>query len=162
MHRSRLRSRLNRRRNEEENEKTTELVDRREEDPSPKVEATTARSESETGRSPGDGDEEKEDLEAAPQEQKSAKPQGNSSTTAALEGLEERNEKPEDINQSVNIVAPLSVLEPHRSDPMLNLRQRHKNLDRVVAAYLPEIHFVGQFVSGQGIIQDSTEGCCCR
>jgi hypothetical protein len=63
---------------------------------------------------------------------------------------------------SVNISAPLSVLEPHRTDPMLNLRQRHKKLERATAASLPEMHFAGQLVSGQGIIQDSTEGCCCR
>lgn len=64
--------------------------------------------------------------------------------------------------EKVNIAAPLTVLEPHRTDPMLNLRQRHKKLERATASNLPELHFTGQLVSGQGMIQDSTEGCCCR
>lgn len=69
---------------------------------------------------------------------------------------------PKHKGSSVVITTPLAVLEPHRTDPMQGLRQRHKKLERAVASGLPELHFSGQLVCGQGIIQDSTEGCCCR
>jgi hypothetical protein len=59
-------------------------------------------------------------------------------------------------------VMPLQVLEPHRSDPVGNLKLRMRKVERVTANQLPEIHFVGQIVSGRGIAQDTTEGCCCR
>jgi hypothetical protein len=60
------------------------------------------------------------------------------------------------------ISEPLTVLEPARTDPLVALKLRHKKLDRVQATLVPEIHLVGQVISGSGIIQDSTEGACCR
>jgi hypothetical protein len=60
------------------------------------------------------------------------------------------------------INGPLVILEPARTDPLASLKIRHKKLERVQVAHLPEIHFVGQLLSGRGIINDSTEGCCCR
>lgn len=109
--------------------------------------------------------EEKADRHSESKEQSKAQPRGKRSDTA-LSGMEaggaaDTDPSP-DKGSPVVIAAPLSVLEPHRTDPMHSLRQRHKKMERAVASNLPELHLSGQLVSGRGIIQDSTEGCCCR
>lgn len=60
------------------------------------------------------------------------------------------------------MAAPLTVFEPLRSDPIKNMQGRQKRLDRLAAAKMPEVHYVGQIVSGKGLIGDSSEGASCR
>ena len=58
---------------------------------------------------------------------------------------------------------PMARFEPIRTDPIKALKDRQKRLDnRITAKGMPEIHFVGQLTSGQGLIMDSTEGAFCR
>jgi hypothetical protein len=54
------------------------------------------------------------------------------------------------------------VLEPFRTDPVRALQARQRRLERLSTVAMPEVHFVGQIVSGAGIIADSTEGAFCR
>ena len=58
--------------------------------------------------------------------------------------------------------APPKVLEPFRTDPVKAMQMRHRRLERLSAASMPEIHYVGQIVGGESLIADSTEGTCCR
>jgi hypothetical protein len=57
---------------------------------------------------------------------------------------------------------PLKVLEPIRSDPIFQLKARHKKLERLTVQSLPEMHFIGRIVSGEGIAQHHSEGISCR
>ena len=75
------------------------------------------------------------------------------------EDLEAGNGKPE-VNTTYG---PLRVLEPIRQDPIKNLvAYKKKKMERLTADALPEVHFVGQIVSGQGLIGDVSEGATCR
>ena len=58
---------------------------------------------------------------------------------------------------------PMARFEPIRTDQIKALKDRQKRLDdRITAKGMPEIHFVGQITSGQGLIMDTTEGAFCR
>lgn len=59
-------------------------------------------------------------------------------------------------------MGPMKVLEPLRTDPVKALQVKARRLERLSVACMPELHYVGQIVSGKGIIKDSTEGACCR
>jgi len=59
-------------------------------------------------------------------------------------------------------LGPLRVLKAIRADPIKVLQARQKRIERLAASNMPEMHFVGQITSGQGLIGDSTEGVCCR
>ena len=64
--------------------------------------------------------------------------------------------------KQIEASGPLRVLEPLRTDPVKALYARQRRLDRLTALSVPEIHFVGQIKSGLGLIDDITEGACCR
>ena len=64
--------------------------------------------------------------------------------------------------KQIEASGPLRVLEPLRTDPVKALYARQRRLDRLTALNVPEIHFVGQIKSGHGLIEDITEGACCR
>lgn len=59
-------------------------------------------------------------------------------------------------------LGPMRILEPIRTDPVKALNSRQRRLDRLAAVSMPEIHFVGQIVSGLGLVNDANEGACCR
>ena len=63
--------------------------------------------------------------------------------------------------EKVKNTAPKN-LEPMRTDPVKALEVRKRRLDRQAALMMPEIHFVGQIVSGVNLTADSTEGAFCR
>ena len=74
-------------------------------------------------------------------------------------GINNRNQA---LVKQLEQTGPLRVLEPIRADPIKLLQTRQRRLERVAASALPEIHFVGHITSGQGLINDTTEGACCR
>ena len=57
---------------------------------------------------------------------------------------------------------PMHVLAPFRTDPIKSMQYRHKRIDRLSATRVPEIHYVGQMVSGMGLVESLSEGVCCR
>lgn len=60
------------------------------------------------------------------------------------------------------VVDPAKLLEPIRTDPIKALEARKRRLDRQVATNMPEIHYVGQIISMEKVINDPTEGAFCR
>lgn len=74
-----------------------------------------------------------------------------------IDGTNENNNNEQDM-----MLGPLRVLEPVRQDPIKGLQQRQKRLERLSAAAIPEIHFVGSIVSGRNLLGDITEGVSCR
>jgi len=74
-------------------------------------------------------------------------------------GINNRNQA---LVKQIEQSGPLRVLEPIRADPIKLLQTRQRRLERVAASSLPEIHFVGHITSGLGLINDTTEGACCR
>lgn len=89
-----------------------------------------------------------------------------SRNAAGAKGKPDDNDKEDIENQNNNRNSasngPLRVLEPLRQDPIKALAGRQKRLDRLPAEGIPEVHFVGQIVSGQGLMEDTTEGVCVR
>lgn len=59
-------------------------------------------------------------------------------------------------------LGPLRVLQPIRTDPVMQLKTRHKKMERLTAEFVPEIHIIGNILSGTGIIQEESEGASCR
>lgn len=59
-------------------------------------------------------------------------------------------------------VGPLRVLQPIRTDPVMMLKTRKKKLERLTADFVPEIHIIGNILSGSGIVQEVSEGASCR
>ena len=59
-------------------------------------------------------------------------------------------------------LGPLRVLEPLRTDVVQIKEARSKRLERLAALDMPEMHYVGQIVSGRKISSDPTEGVICR
>jgi hypothetical protein len=57
---------------------------------------------------------------------------------------------------------PLRVFEPIRSDPIAVIKSRMKKIERLPLQNVPELHFIGKLLSGEGIISESTEGVSCR
>jgi hypothetical protein len=57
---------------------------------------------------------------------------------------------------------PMKILKPMRTDPVKALQSRQRRLDRFAAVAMPELHYVGQILSGKGLVLDATEGACCR
>jgi len=106
--------------------------------------------------------------DAAPQrdiENNSAPAAGAAATTSAAAAAAADKSKdaffgnPDDKGYT----GPMARFEPIRTDPIKALKDRQKRLDnRITAKGMPEIHFVGQLTSGQGLIMDSTEGAFCR
>ncbi len=56
----------------------------------------------------------------------------------------------------------MRVLEPVRQDPIKALVGRQKRLERLPADGIPEVHYVGQIISGQGMLEDTSEGVSIR
>jgi hypothetical protein len=54
------------------------------------------------------------------------------------------------------------ITEPVRTEPQNVYEPRKRKLDRQVEERVPEIHIIGNVVSGKDIIIDSTEGAMCR
>jgi hypothetical protein len=81
---------------------------------------------------------------------------GSSSHQAASK-KEELNQLEKDLE-----LGPLRVLEPIRTDPVLLLKTRQKRLERLTAEFVPEIHIIGNILSGSGIVQEQSEGASCR
>ena len=59
-------------------------------------------------------------------------------------------------------IDPSKLLDPIRTDPIKALEARKRRLDRQADSSMPEVHYIGQIVSGKNIITDSTEGAFCR
>jgi hypothetical protein len=57
---------------------------------------------------------------------------------------------------------PMKILKPLRTDPVKALQSRQRRLDRFAAVAMPEVHYVGQILSGKGLVHDASEGACCR
>lgn len=57
---------------------------------------------------------------------------------------------------------PMKILKPLRTDAVKALQSRQRRLERLSAVKMPELHYVGQIVSGNGIVLDGSEGACCR
>lgn len=75
-----------------------------------------------------------------------------------LGGVEE---KPGDVDRGAPH-GPMKILMPLRTDAVKALQSRQRRIERLPAALIPELHYVGQIISGKGIVLDSTEGACCR
>lgn len=54
------------------------------------------------------------------------------------------------------------LTEPIRTDPQNVLEPKKRKLDRQIEDRVPEIHIVGNIVSGSGLLLDSSEGAMCR
>jgi hypothetical protein len=81
----------------------------------------------------------------------------------AVVGNNEPNLQQQDVVKEKEVsMGPMKVLEPLRTDPVKALQVKARRLERLSVACMPELHYVGQIVSGKGIIKDSTEGACCR
>lgn len=57
---------------------------------------------------------------------------------------------------------PLQVLAPFRTDPIKSMQYRHKRIDRLTATRVPEIHYIGQIVHSNNMLDSTSEGVCCR
>ena len=66
-----------------------------------------------------------------------------------------------DLHNSL-FLGPMKVLEPIRTDVVKAFNARQKKLERINALNIPEIHYIGQIVSGRKIAFDSTDGVLCR
>lgn len=75
-----------------------------------------------------------------------------------IPGIDENDRIEESNIQS----GALRVLEPLRQDPFKVLGLRQKRLERLAAEQMPEIHYLGQIISGKGLLEDSTEGASVR
>lgn len=104
--------------------------------------------------------------DAAPQRdiENNAAPAAGAATAAAAADKSSANKdaffgSPDDKGYN----GPMARFEPIRTDPIKALKDRQKRLDnRITAKGMPEIHFIGQLTSGQGLIMDATEGAFCR
>ncbi len=76
----------------------------------------------------------------------------------------EANHEPSQINSptSNSNTSTHKPLEPLRTDPIKALEARKRRLDRQAVLSMPEIHFVGQILSGINLTSDSSEGAFCR
>jgi hypothetical protein len=59
------------------------------------------------------------------------------------------------------VAGPVHVLRPFRTDP-LKVQPGQKRIDRLAAAKIPEIHYIGQIIAGSGLITSFNEGAACR
>ena len=78
---------------------------------------------------------------------------------------EEEADQVEDKPNVIETVAPqgpMKILKPLRTDAVKALQSRQRRLERLSAVSMPELHYVGQIVSGNGIVLDGSEGACCR
>jgi hypothetical protein len=57
---------------------------------------------------------------------------------------------------------PLRILEPLRTDPLGPMKSRLKHFERLAAQSIPEVHFIGSIMHGEDMLQDTSDGCCCR
>ena len=73
-----------------------------------------------------------------------------------------------DIDDKANLLekeatdGPMKILKPLRTDAIKALQSRQRRLDRFAAVAMPELHYVGQILSGKGLVLDASEGACCR
>ena len=95
-----------------------------------------------------------------PKRQRAPKPLPGVNTSAGG-GAADGDEDIENQKNSVSL-GPLRVLEPVRQDPIKALVGRQKRLERLPAEGIPEVHYVGQISSGQGMLEDTTEGVSIR
>lgn len=82
-------------------------------------------------------------------------------------GDNEKNNDQDDIEKGKRekddlYLGPLRVLEPLRTDVVQVKEARQKRLERLAALNVPEIHYVGQVISGRRISTDPSEGVICR
>ena len=81
---------------------------------------------------------------------------------------EPENDDNNHVEDKINVAevdashGPLKVLKPLRTDAVQALQSRQRRLERLVAIAMPELHYVGQILSGKGIVLDGSEGACCR
>lgn len=73
----------------------------------------------------------------------------------------EQNRQLDDDSQQHHQGA-VRILEPLRTDPIASFQTRQKRLDRLSAEELPEIHFIGQITSAEGMLMDENEGVLIR
>lgn len=91
--------------------------------------------------------------------------QGNAKKNTISEG---DNEDRGQVDNKIDVIdigashGPQKVLQPLRTDAVKALQSRQRRLERLSAVSIPELHYVGQIVSGKGIALDSSEGACCR
>ena len=67
-----------------------------------------------------------------------------------------------DTSAGAAILGPMKVLRPLRTDAIKALQSRQRRLGRLVAVSMPEVHYVGQLLSGKHLVLDPSEGACCR
>lgn len=88
---------------------------------------------------------------------------GNKPTSSSSDGRAGDDIENQNLSASRDLsMGPMRILDPIRADPVKVLQTRQKRLERFAATSIPEIHFVGQIASGEGLIDDSTEGVCVR
>ena len=91
--------------------------------------------------------------------------QGDIESNPVEETASEVNEGAEDkvdTSASTAIPGPMKVLRPLRTDAIKALQSRQRRLERLVAVTMPEVHYVGQLLSGKHLVLDPSEGACCR
>ena len=88
---------------------------------------------------------------------------GNKNAIAGSEGdlLDVNEDKPDNVDLGAPD-GPMKILKPLRTDAVKALQSRQRRLERLPASLIPELHYVGQIISGKGIVLDSSEGACCR
>jgi hypothetical protein len=82
---------------------------------------------------------------------------GNNQSNKNNTDIENQNEQENNIQTGA-----MRVLEPIRTDPIKALIGRQKRLERLPAEGIPETHYVGQIISGCGLLEDTTEGASVR
>lgn len=91
---------------------------------------------------------------------------GQAETNSNL--VDTENDDRNQVEDKPNVVevdpshGPMKVLKPLRTDAVHALQSRQRRLERLAAVAMPELHYVGQIVSGKGMVLDGTEGACCR
>lgn len=63
---------------------------------------------------------------------------------------------------NANVTGPWKILEPIRTDPIDALKLRQKRLERLASTTMPEIHYLGQISSCEGLLLQQDEGGYCR
>lgn len=120
-------------------------------------------------RSLSDHDDDSQDKRDAPdgleEKPRPIRDRGSKNTPITEENEEQSTPtQPKDKNHLEKEIenGPLRILEPLRTDPLGPMKSRIKNFERLAAQSLPEIHFIGNIVHGEDMLQDPSDGCCCR
>ena len=107
---------------------------------------------------PEDGIEEKpRSLRSRDRTNDEEEDKAHSGATVGTAAPKEKNQLEKEVEGG-----PLRVLEPLRTDPIGPLKSRLKAFERLAAEHIPEVHFIGSITHGEGMLQDPSDGCCCR